>query len=505
MYLGCRQETDYTTIKTYMKKLLATVTASFCSLVVFSSCSKIEMDSIPYELNNTSLPTQKGAELSALDLERAMALTDTAVARYFTGANMTMLRYYNPVTRTNEAEVGSVWMYTSAIEAVNSVMISLKSMQKMLPELYTSNYNRYEKLLEKLYEGLDYYAGSFTLTSYTGTKKWRAYAVDRAKEAGTANMDGILNVYDDQEWLIREMVRSYRTTGNKKYLDEAENLTSYVLDGWDCNPDANGGEVGGITWGPGYVTKHACSNGPMIAPLVWLYENYRGNPDQITYKKIDLNGNRYDVTQKKSEYYLEFAKKIYAWQKKHLLMDSGVYYDLIGASADGVQYDTIKGTKYRKSLALTRPAGKAYTYNSGTMLSGGAALYRVTRIANYLTDVEKLTAATFNTFAKKDLAKENYYSYPVEGFDVWFNNVLLRGYTEAYPIYKGTDEAIATFQNNLDYGWANYLKNGILPTNLLVGWSWTAANNKVEGMFTFAYAAEYAELANYQYKVNENK
>jgi hypothetical protein len=72
-------------------------------------------------------------------------------------------------------------------------------------------------------------------------------------------------------------------------------------------------------------------------------------------------------------------------------------------------------------------------------------------------------------------------------------------------VYNGTKEALATFQNNLDYGWANYLKNGMLPNNLLVGWSWTPANNKVESLSAFAYAAEYAALANYQYKANEEQ
>ena len=101
--------------------------------------------------------------------------------------------------------------------------------------------------------------------------------MNRGSDKEVAEVEGIMNVYDDQEWLVRELVHSYRITGNSKYLEQAEYLAAYVLDGWDCNPDANGGEVGGITWGPGYVTKHACSNGPMITPLVWLYEIYATN------------------------------------------------------------------------------------------------------------------------------------------------------------------------------------------------------------------------------------
>ena len=40
----------------------------------------------------------------------------------------------------------------------------------------------------------------------------------------------------------------------------------------------------------------------------------------------------------------------------------------------------------------------------------------------------------------------------------------------------------------------------MLPTNLLVGWNKAErTKNNVEGMFTFAFAAEYAVLANYEW------
>lgn len=481
-----------------MKKILITLVSAFVSVLGFSSCQKIEMDSIPYTMGGEPLPTQQGAELAQLNLTRAIQITDSAMAHYFTGENMTLMRHYNPVTRSAGSEVGSVWMYTSAIEAVNSVLLSLNDMRAQVPQLYADNHDRYVALLSRLYAGLEYYAGTFTLTSYTQTKEWRVYAVNRANEPGAADVTGILNVYDDQEWLIREMVRSYKATGNAEYLRQAEYLTEYVLDGWDCATDANGNETGGITWGPGYVTKHACSNGPMVAPLVWLYEIYRGKADQVTYGKIDLDGKRYQATQAKDRYYLDFAKKIYAWQKRHLLMPSGVYYDLIGATTNSPQYETVDGTRYLKGLKLTDPSGRAYTYNSGTMLSGGAELYRVTRQPEYLADVAALTEATFSTFAKEDETREGYYNYPIDGFSVWFNDVLMRGYAEAYQQHPGTKEALATFQANLDYAWANHRRQGLLPTNLLVGWSMSQANNNVESLSTFAYASEYAVLANWQ-------
>lgn len=486
-----------------MKKTLFIITLALGCMTSLSSCEKEKMNSIPYDLNKGALPTQQGAELAALDLSRAITLADSAFAHNFTGSNMKMLRYYNPVTRTSDSETGSVWMYTSAIEATNSILESLKDMQKQVPELYAKNYERYLGILADLYDGLEYYAGTFTLTSYTQTKEWTVYGVNRANDKGTNDVTGVLNVYDDQQWLIRELVRSYKITGNDTYLAKAEYLTAYVLDGWDCTPNANGEENGGITWGPGYVTKHSCSNGPIVSPLVWLYEIYRGKADKIAYRKVDLDGKRYEVTQKKADYYLDFAKKVYAWQKKWLKNADGVYYDLIGADGNGPAYETVDGVRYRKGLALTTPSGTSYSYNSGTMLSGTADLYRVTRIADYLIDLRDLSEATFSVFAKPDPAHEGYYAYAVTGFNPWFNDVLMTGYAEAWQQGTAALNGLKSFQANLDYAWANYLTAGTLPTNLLVGWSQTASNNKTEGMFAFAYASEYAMLANCQRKINE--
>lgn len=482
-----------------MRKTVLILSSIFYFLMV-SSCSEEEkMKSIPYNIYGEPLPTEQGADKAVLDIKRSMAIVDSSMVHYFKDGSTSMSRYYNPYTNTASTELGSVWMYTSAIEAVNSLMEALKNSQNVVPQLYADNYTRYEQLLDQLYDGLDYYKGTYTLTSYTQTKEWSVYSVNRSNEKGKADVTGVLNVYDDQEWLIREMLRSYHITGKADYLAQAEYLTDYVLDGWDCYPDAEGNEYGGITWGPGYVTKHSCSNGPLVSSLVWLYETYRTKGDKITYRKIDNQLRRYEVTVRKADYYLEFAKKIYAWQKQHLIMSSGVYYDLIGATANSPQYETVNGVRYRKGLDLTKPSGKAYTYNSGTMLSGCADLYRVTRLDSYASDTKNLVDATFSTFAKKDADVEGYYTYPLSGFSTWFNDVLLRGYLDAENQGIDAKLSIDSYQNDLDYGWAKYRMDGILPVNLLLGWNLSSANNNIEAMFSFTYASEYAMLANYQF------
>jgi hypothetical protein len=295
-----------------MRKIFTLVA---CCLSVTVACSE---KSTPNSSSNDS--EGKISEISGTDglakqnILRAMQITDSAVVAYFTGNGMAMARYYNPYTKVRSSEIGSVWKYTAVIETVNAILHTLTAFKEHgNPELYDAHFSRYVALLDKLYDNIDYYLGTFWLISYTQTKQWSVYAVNRSSGKGGANVEGKSNVYDDQEWLIRELLESYKITGKSAYLEKAEYLTDYVLDGWDCARDNNGNEYGGIPWGPGYVSKHSCSNGPMVSPLVWLHDIYKGKDDEITYRDIEV-GTRARIahTLKKSDYYLLFAKKIYA-------------------------------------------------------------------------------------------------------------------------------------------------------------------------------------------------
>jgi hypothetical protein len=440
--------------------------------------------------------------LSEQNLLRAMELTDAAVASHFTGDGMAMARYYNPYTGVRSDEKGSIWMYTSAIEAVNAILHALEAQKEHgNAALHTEHFNKYSELLSRLVDNADYYLGTFELISYTQTKEWSVYGVDRGGAKGSAQVEGIKNVYDDQMWLIRELLESYKLTGDNAYLEKAEYLTDYVLDGWDCTRDGNGAELGGITWGPGYVTKHSCSNGPMVSPLVWLHELYENKSDEITYRYIDATDKetRQTTQVKKSDYYLDFAKKIYEWQKSKLLRGDGVYDDMRGGCTPGSpQTETIGGVVYRKGITCQDRVGPAITYNTGTMLSGGADLFRVTGDNVYLDDAKKLSDASFQYFAKLGQTKTGYYTYDISGFRNWFNGVLMRGYVDVYPDYENVDDYIDSFQKNLDHGYENFFYNGFLPTNLLVGWNRDQGKNNTEGMFNFAFAAEYAVLSRYE-------
>jgi predicted alpha-1,6-mannanase (GH76 family) len=467
---------------------------SFTFLMLVAACNDTASDPDP--------DPQEEVSLSERNLLRAIELTDNAVASHFTGDGMTMARFYNPYTNVRSEEKGSVWMYTSAIESVNAILHSLEAQKEHgNTTLYNEHFTKYSDLLQNLYDNLEYYMGTFQLVSYTQTKEWSVYGVNRGGSKGSAQVEGIENVYDDQMWLVREFLEAYKVTGDNKYLVKAEYLTEYVLDGWDCTRDASGAERGGIAWGPGYVTKHACSNGPMVSPLVWLHEIYKGKSDEVTHRFIDETDKvtRVSVQVNKSDYYLDFAKKIYAWQKSKLLRADGVYDDMRGGCSPGSpQTETIDGTLYRKGNTCQDRVGPAITYNSGSMLSGGSDLYRATDDNAYLEDAKKLSDASFQYFAKLGQTKPDYYTYDISGFRNWFNGVLMRAYVEVSPVYGNVDPYINSFQKNLDYAYDSFLYKGFLPTNLLVGWSRDNGKNNTEGMFNFAFAAEYAVLSQYQ-------
>lgn len=433
------------------------------------------------------------------DVERAISILLAAKDAYFNVSGEAMYRYFDPVSkiRTNY-EIGSVWMYTAAIEAVNATMRALIDLDDVA--LYDRYFTQLKNWLSTLIDNLEYYAGSYTLVSFTQTKNWTVYGVNRSSSKGAANVQGRENVYDDQQWLIKELLNAYHNTNDTRYLQKAEYLTGYVIDGWDTTLDDQGVEHGGIPWGPGYYTKHSCSNGPFISPLVMLHEIYKGTDQQIEYRYIDTDRKRKTKMMDKDEYYLMYAAKVYDFQRSHLYKKSdGVYWDMLGArgfNGDNIAYEIVDGVTYRAHNQEDGPVGESYTYNSGTMLSGAAYLYSATQEQRYLDDLKSLSLSAFRYFAKPSTKYQGLYEYPITGFSPWFNCVLLHGWIDASKHYSNVGVQVKSFQDNLDFAYDNYNQNGLLPTSLHYGWN-RSGSNRTEALTTFAYATEYAAIASY--------
>src|SRR5690606_32207386 len=99
-------------------ELFRIVMCSAVLLMAVTACSDPALEEEP------ETPPEE-VNLSERNLLRAMELTDNAVAAHFTGSGMAMARYYNPYTGVRSDEKGSIWMYTSAIEAVNAILHAL--------------------------------------------------------------------------------------------------------------------------------------------------------------------------------------------------------------------------------------------------------------------------------------------------------------------------------------------------------------------------------------------
>ena len=452
------------------------------------------------------------------DLDRALEILDATMERSFRGTDTNY--YMVDICDASNNEVSGpsdVWPYTAAIEAHCSVLEALKALKDEAPDLYTKHYDACVSRLDKLIDNLDYYRGSYTLVSYATRKTWSTvYAVPRARERGKGDVSGDnlkKNVYDDQMWLARELIRAYRLTGKSEYLTIAVDLTNYVIDGWDCWRDENGEEYGGITWGPGYNSKHACSNAPIIQPLVWLHDIFEAEDSEATYTYYyrDTDNKVTSKPVKYTEMYLDFAKKIYAWQKTNLYNhQTHLYYDMLGAD-NVLQYDGSGAARRRAHVSTGAPSGTAYTYNTGTMLAGAVELLRLTGDEVYKSDIEDLTRYCYTGFSKplhRDGVTYREWptdATPLQGFNVWFNNVLMRAYVDAVasPVSSAySDLALQSFEANLDYAYEHYLKNHMLPISLLRGWG---DSYKTKGFHQVSFAAEYAMLAVWHYRQQTEK
>ena len=435
-------------------------------------------------------------ELAIRDIERAMALMDASWDKTMIGSktNLYMADRYNTATG-DVSGPSDIWPLTAAVEAHCSLLQAMQLAEDFDKDLYDANFDKYRERLDILIDNLEYYRGTYRLNSYaTSNKESRPYAVPRASRRGEANVTGILNVYDDQMWLSRELIRAYEITGSENYLELATYLADYVLDGWDCWRDENGEEYGGITWGPGYNSKHACSNAPIIQPLVWLSEIYKDTGATLRFAFRDETNIVKSEERDRSTHYLDFAMKVYDWQMDHLYDDrSGVFWDMMGADGKIVTY---RG--YRKHVDCGGPVGNFYSYNTGTMIAGAADLYRVTGEARFRTNLATMCRGALNKFAT---LKRNLKAYDFKtdetaenGFNTWFNNVLIRGYAYALPYCdnNSASNGLNGIQITLDYAFDNHNRDNMLPIHLVNGWG----NETVTKPFhQFAFASEYSMLA----------
>lgn len=207
------------------------------------------------------------------------------------------------------------WPQAHAMDVVIDAYIRNKELfQKTSDQAYYKKMAEYSKYFDKWYDGIKKKNGN----SYEN------------------------NYFDDMEWIALTMIRLYEATGVTKYMDTANELWKAIKTAWS---DDLGG---GLFW-RGYVkaaektSKNACSNGPgsLIACRLWA-------------NGVDKAAN------------LEWAKKIFEWEKANLV-------DKQGKVADNKDLDG-KVTNWN------------FTYNQGTYMATAQELYHMTGERSYLAD-----------------------------------------------------------------------------------------------------------------------
>lgn len=148
--------------------------------------------------------------------------------------------------------------------------------------------------------------------------------------------------FDDMEWIALTMIRLYEATEVTMYMDTAKSL-------WEAIKTAWSNDLGGGLFWKGYDNasekqqKNACSNGPgsLIACRLWA-------------NGVDKAAN------------LEWAKKIFEWEKANLVNEQGKVADNKALSGAVTDWN--------------------FTYNQGTYMATAQELYHMTDERGYLSD-----------------------------------------------------------------------------------------------------------------------
>ena len=502
-------------------------------------------------------------------LHRAIRIADYTMWKYACYDEWISYGRLDPQNRfninTGLTQYGSynAFEYTQIIEMILTAMKSINTIRN-LPDAdpgWNELFDSYGDLLWGAFDNLEYYMGYGVWTSTTRIDhRWeRIVGVPRRADRNyiERSVGGILTVYDDQMWLIRALLEAYmllegceseQTAVRREwYLNYAVYLTLFTLDGYDHSwkPD-NSKQWGGVWWGPSYATKHTCSNGPFISPLVWLYEIFSQPGRDVRINSLleqhgvfsnELNayvwpgrnpgkGSLTDLLYASdniyaSEFFLNYAKRIYDFTMTTFRRPDGVFGDMRGG-VHVVDNSAAHGG-LRTQLENHNEGGLGYlvmiawTYNTGSVISGAVDLYRVTGDKRYLEEAVCMANAAFNYFATPTVVTnenlltygETFYQFPqgVNG-KADFDSVLLRSWVELvlYGIYPDAQRFVDEFARTLNHAYDHFFRDGFLPVDHVNGWNPNlistgdrhmdvADDVRIAALRTFNYSAQFSWIS----------
>lgn len=188
----------------------------------------------------------------------------------------------------------------------------------------------------------------------------------------------INHFYDDMEWMTLACLRAYEATQDDRYKATAQLLWNDIKGGWD---DTWGG---GIHWNKDKSRNY--KNTPANAPAAIIAARMY----QVSHDAADL----------------EWAKKIYQWQKTTLVDPAtGLVWDGINREGNGAVDKNWK-----------------FTYNQGVFIGAAVELYKLTGEQAYISDALK----TANNALAGDFTQNNILKSEGGGDGGLFKGILVR-------------------------------------------------------------------------------
>ena len=300
-------------------------------------------------------------EISKPDLLTVFLTTTDVLIDHFWGASFanTPTQYYFN-TRSDQADLKHEWWWQA------------HAMDVVIDAYRLTGNKRYLQMYEQWYDGI------------------LRYNYERWSDDPWRN-----NSIDDMEWIAITLIRMYETTGEKKYIHQAQRLfDKYIITTW--GPDDEEPWFGGISWSTDprlSKTKNACSNGP--AGII---------ASQLACWRSDNKG-------KEDNKYAQDLKKIYQWERKYLFdPTTGAVYDHLGKN--GV-------------------AKHLHSYNLGTFIAMAVDLYNLTDDTLYINDAQKAADITIKTFSDPETGVMNRVSRMDKGGDAGlFHGIFFRYFTK---------------------------------------------------------------------------
>ncbi len=404
---------------------------------------------ITAELNK--LIKKDGKELAEMNFQRGITMAEKVFDSYYVKRTLLGNIVYDVLDENGNH------IKNTATGNKETDFWSLTSFFALMVSLDTVTEKSYKDKVDAVIDAMAYHRGTRsdnTAGENGAPREFKVYGVHRSNRKDQMDVIGYLgreSVFDDQIWAAQEFLNAYNLYGERIYLESAVELTEYIYLVGRC-------ERGGIYWGQGYISRHACSSAPFVKLAVMLSK----------------------ATGEKK--YLDWAKDVYDWTYKTLRDTSdNLYYDLIGTKfkIDSPVPDSSPDWQNPKYIEGNEIVGdgnidkKKYSYNSGSMVSAGVALYEATGEKHYLEEAKK-TAYSCRKYFGNENVKDGFVVYP--GSDggttySWFDLILFKGYYDLYKADSSAAELLDEVQHYFDYNYSNYEKNGFIPTSGLSGWT----------------------------------